>query len=290
MQRRTYLAATVAGVAGVAGCTGSGGDGGQDRRTVEETPTDTPTDTPTATPEPASFEVKSVDAPERVAIGEEYQFSITVRNSGEQDGTFTDTLLAKTSDSNSYQTVGEIQLEVSAGGTVTWESNSTSTEYMTEVQFRLDSMGESWTLQVVSQTLSFGEYYTNPDGIALAVASAETRDSYTYESNGYTYEERPPSGKVYLFVSVLAENEAGQPAYAPAGYDWAAIVGNQQYESIGYYADNAYEGGELQAGIVREGYVVYEVPEDTSVQDLRMAWSEQYYDGNVAVYWEPKNA
>jgi hypothetical protein len=290
MQRRQYLAA-LGLTASVAGCSGGGGSdagGTGSTPTATATPTPTPAETATATPtpEPASFELGSVRSPETIEIGSDYQIEFTIRNVGEQDGVFTSALSYRTPRGDWQITNERLRLEVPAGREATWTSQAVTFDYMQELEFRLDALGTTWPLQVVSKTLAFGRPYVNPDEIELAVTNLSFADSYEYSIDQYDYVEEPPDASQWLFVAIHAENVSGSPAYAPLAQDFVALVGNQQFDARVYRRESqAYEGGEIQAGVVRRGDVLFAVPVGASESDIEVVWSESYYDGDVAAYW-----
>lgn len=160
---------------------------------------------------------------------------------------------------------------------------------MTTIGFRLPETGMTWSVNVVSATRSFGSSYVSPGQIKMVASSIEFKETYTWTgSNGRTYDEPAPEGKKWAFLYVRAKNTSGSPAYLPFDQDFVLLAGNRQYDAAYISKDEGkYEGGEVQAGIVREGWIGYEVPEVLSKGDLRVAWSESTFDGDVAVYWEP---
>lgn len=291
MRRRRFLA-TVGVTASIAGCSGGDSDGNEagggstPTATATLTSTSTETATRTATPEPASFELVSVNSPDTIEIESDYQIEFTIENTGEQHGVFTSPLSYRTPRGN-WQTSNErLRLEVPAGQEATWTGQAVTFDYMQEIEFRLDTLRATWSLQVVSKTLSFGRPYVNPDGIELAVTNLSFADFYEYSIDQYDYVEEPPDGSQWLFVTVHAENVSGSPEYAPLSQDFVALVGDQQFDSTMYRRDTqAYDGGEIQAGVVRRGDVLFAVPAGASASNIEVVWSESYYDGDVAAYW-----
>jgi len=291
MQRRKYL--TVAGVSlGLAGCTGSESSGAEQASpTNSETPTQTPspTESPTATSEPASFELVSFSIPEKAEIGESIKFEFTVQNTGEVAGEFETTISYTTSESDDWSTGSEAWTEtIDAGEEFTFVSEEFTSHYMRSFTYRVDAFDEEATVQWVSKTLSYGDSYTNPEGVELTVLGERTEKSYTWTSSGYEYTETAADGMTWLFVTVRAENTSGEIAYAPSSYDWVVVAGNSQYEQTSNYRSESeqYEGGDIQPGVVREGEILYQVPNDYMQKDSAVVWSESYYDGDVAAYWE----
>jgi hypothetical protein len=47
----------------------------------------------------------------------------------------------------------------------------------------------------------------------------------------------------------------------------------------------AYEGGEVQPSIIREGYIVFTVPSDVEKQHISVVWNEMISLTEKSVYW-----
>jgi len=280
MNRRQYVA--LLGTAAVAGCTsgGSGGGGGTD------TQTQTPTATPTATAAPPEYELVSVEAAERVEIGEDWSFAWTVRNTGGQDGVVTTTVSAREAGGEWQSLDQELELEVPAGETATWQSEASPFSFLGELTYRLDRFDATYTVTIVPKTLAWGRPYTIPDEIQLICNGVEIEDSFEWSASGYDYVEEAPSGSTFGLLSVRAEHVAGTAARAPLASNFYLVQDDQQYnpQIISTYPEQ-YRGGELQAGIVARGDIVYELPAGTSEADLEAVYSSGTYTGDIAVYW-----
>lgn len=231
------------------------------------------------------FSIVEIDAPEEVAIGEEFTYSITVENTGGADGVWAQTVMAKEPDGQ-WQSA-PLELEVPAGETKTWESDTVTVNYTTQLLFRLDEADVEFSIRFVSATLGFGEEYVSPDGMAFTVDSIEFFDSYTWSgSSGNTYEEQAPAGKKWAKVYVVAENKGSEQAYSPFASDVSIIADNSQYDNTYISNDEGeYEHSEIAPGIVREGWIVYELPEDLSKDDFRVQWADDNFEGSWTVYW-----
>lgn len=279
MYRRTLLAL----VAGVAGCSGS-----QSASTPTSTPTPAPTvtATPTATAEPASFELVEVDAPGRVEIGADWSFAFLVRNAGGQDATFR-TRLSVRSDGGAWQQRDEpLELEIPAGETRTWESQPIAFDYLGDVDFRLEEFDETFGVTIVAKTLDWGRPYTTPADVGLILTGVDITDSFEWSTNGRDYVEEAPSGSAWGLLGVRAENNAGVATHAPRASRFFLVQDNTQYNAqiISTYPEQ-YQGGELQAGVVARGDIVFELDAGTTQDDLVGVYSSGTYAGDVAVYW-----
>lgn len=292
MQRREFILLGGGAAAAIAGCTedtegngnGNGNGGGSDPDTVE----DGDEDTPTETGEP-NFQINSVDAPDEVEINEEWSWSVTIGNTGDAAGTFESTVYASDLEANERVEVGTISEDIPAGGSTTYGSSSGSYPYMTRLRFELEGGTEIFTVQVLTKQLSFTDVYESPNRILATVQRVEFQDSYTWQGgSGSQYKEQPSSGNKWAFVYVYAENDSGSTEYLPFSRDFTMRVGNSQYdEALIYKDDGKYEGGEVGPGVVREGWVCFEIPESVSRSDLTIDWFDSTYEGEYGVRWSP---
>gem|GEM_PF-5864723 len=155
---------------------------------------------------------------------------------------------------------------------------------MTTVKLRLDTFNKAVSISFVSRKLNFGESFTTGDNVTLSVTGLDAKDKYHWSSNGYTYTEEPENGQ-YIFAHVKAHNNAGKPVRIPTIYNFALVADHSQYDATYYQGNDGYEGGNVQADIVREGVVVFDVPKSVSPQSAQFVWSDTTYDGDIAVYW-----
>lgn len=284
MQRRQILALSALGMAGLAGC--SGGSGGAQSGGEVATATAEPTATPTPTATPAEFEFVELSAAGTVELGEPHTFSWTVRNTGGQDGVVTTPISYREAGGEWQQADQVLELEVPAGETATWESQPSPYDYIGEVEYRLDRWDEVFSVKIVPKTLDWGRPHTLPNDVQLICSGVDIVDSFEWSASGYDYIEEAPSGKTFGLLSIRAENNAGEPALAPRNSNFYLIQGNQQYnpQIISTYPEQ-YRGGEIQAGIVSRGDIVYEIDAGATQDDLEAVYSAGIYSGNITVYW-----
>lgn len=285
--RRHLLATgTTTALLGIAGC--SSDNSGDDSSTDEDTPTDDSTDSGSSggASAEAEFQITGVDAPEQVEIGEPHTFSVDVENTGEADGTWTDTLLVKTGNSD-WQEVGEVEMEVPAGETKTWTSGEVSFDYQTMVTLGFQNAQKEVQIQVVAASLSYGESFTNPEDMKVTCTGVDLQQAYQYKDyNGDTATERAPDGKQWAFVNLRAENVGGSKEFTPLESDVSIVANNTQYDSQYINKEEGrYDGGEINPGIVREGWLCYEIPESLSKDDFTVVYSAENYQGNWTVHW-----
>lgn len=300
MNRRKYLA--VLGMASIAGCSGAenGGQPATDTTTqskptatdsATENPTETATDSPTPTEQPPSFEVVEYNVPSEVEIGEEFTISISVKNTGGQAGEFAAPLYLKTPETSWTEQGTWDYNTIQPGKTATLESDSISFSYTTRYEIRIGDSSKTGVIQVVSAQLGWGQEYQTPPGYRIRVDKPTLQSSYEYKDwEGNIAEREPENGGKWVFVNVWVKNETGQAAYSPLASEFPLVAGNSQYDAKILLDDpvnkgEPFEGGELQPGVERSGWIAYAIPDGLTVSDLLIAWSSTTINGEIAVNW-----
>lgn len=296
MNRRGFLTtcATLS-IGAIAGCS-SGGDTSTDNTTttritsdVETTISETSTEkteTTTEVGEP-EFKLISFDAPKQVEIGKEFTIKAEIKNVGNAAGKFHSVISGKTVDSD-WQKAGDIETEeIAPGETATWTSKTVTFSYQMQTTFRIEQLDKQFTIRSVSRKLAFGETFTSPEGVAVTVQKLELKTYYEYEDyDGNTAEKRAGDGKQWAFVYLKAKNETGESQFVPLTTDVNLVAGNTQYDEAYINKEaNKYDGGEVESGIVRKGWIAYEIPDDLSKADVRVAWSGEDINGKWSVRW-----
>jgi hypothetical protein len=275
---------------GIAGCTSDapGGNGGSG-----ETDPETETDEPTEEAEPASFEVVSYDIPDTVQIGDVVSIQITIKNTGGQVGDFSEPLYIRTSDSD-WQEGGEWSLnDVPPGESATMRSHEPITfDYIERYEFRLGDSSKTGVLQTVSAKIPWGEEYKTPEGYRIRVDSPTFQDTYQYENyQGNIEEAEPESGGQWAFVNVWVKNETGQMEFSPLASEFGLLYGNSQSDGETILFDDPvnkgepFDGGELQPGVERSGWIAFELPDSVGSDDVEMAWGQETFEGQIAARW-----
>lgn len=273
-------------------------DSPTEQSTVTEEPTNEPTDSPTPTeedtptPEPPSFEVVSYEIPETVEIGEEVTFAIIVRNTGEQEGSLSVPLYGRTPDS-SWQEGGDVTFEdVGPGETATVEVGSIVYDYINRYEYRLGNSSKTAIVQTVSAKIAWGEEYTTPAGYRIRVDEPNLQDTYEYQDyQGNIKDKEPDSGGQWAFVNIWTKNETGQADYSPLASEFGLLYGSSQADGETILLDEPvnkgepFEGGELQPGVERSGWVAFQISGNVGLSDLTMAWSQETYEGQIGVNW-----
>ncbi|MDS0299377.1 FxLYD domain-containing protein [Halogeometricum sp. S1BR25-6] len=212
MRRRSYLALTV-GIISISGCAGgtNNSDGATEGNENTETTQEESTSTQASEGGSASFEVIGVDAPDQVQAGEEHNFTVRIRNTGDQAGTFETTVELSTADATRWEEIGSFQIEdVAPGETGKFTSDDVSFDQAYQLQFRLVDYDTEWSYDVV---------VPQPD-ITIGETSLVEVDT--------GYETRPMAG-------VLVTNDGESPTKRlPVTVDWLNDAGEYLASSEGY--------------------------------------------------------
>jgi len=281
MRRRAFLAS--AGLAALAGCS-NGGESGS-------TATPTPTTTGTGSP---NFELVTVEAAESTPLNDPTTFAVAVRNTGTGKGTFTSALEQRV-DGGEWQTAGEIEMPIAAGEAGEWHSPRFTLQYLGTIQFRLAAFDETWSIDVVPAEYDFGVQYATPTGLFVNVLGGTFESTYPTAGNETATNESTPTptptptapdgGGLWAVMRVDVRNRLEEAQPAPDASTFSLDVDGEKRPLRQEVASNPYEGGSLAGRTVRRGELVYPVPADTNVRDLRMTWTQSYDGGDVKVLW-----
>jgi len=234
-----------------------------------------------------------MEGPSKVEIGEPFAFEITVKNTGEQPGTLRADLYSKTPDSQWERGVEWEIGPVDGGETATVASEKASIDHLTKATYRLGTSDITYTVQTVSKSLSWGQTYTSPENFTISVDNLTLQESYEYRNFADEVDDaRPEAGSdQWAFIDVTVTNDSGEPGFSPVSSDFVILAGNSQYNSESVVFDDPinkgtpFEGGELQPGVTRSGWVLYSVPLSIAPEDMTVAWSKSTFDGDISVNW-----
>lgn len=298
MRRRKVIATVSTGLAvGVAGCSSEGSDSsdGSEQETQSESSDGSESTDNSDSGSGASFEVVEYNAPENVEIGTGTTIEVTIRNTGDSEGDTSAPLYYRTSGSDWTQ-VGDSELEyqgVGAGETATAGIETGEFRYIDRYEFALGQSEQTAIIQTVSANIDWGSEYTTPAGYRIRVDSPDLQTTYEYEDfNGEVAEKSPESRGQWAFVNVWVKNETGQTAFSPLASEFGLLYGSSQSDGETILIDDPinkgspFDGGELQPGVERSGWIVFELPGDVSTDDLTMAWSQTTASGEISVNWQ----
>lgn len=261
---------------------------------VDNSTSGTQDESPTDNSESSDISLNSLNVPGEVEMGESYTVEATFENSGGKSGEFETTVMIRDHDSSSFSaTENTISGEIGPGEQETYETSLKASDVSSNVIGLAGTNAES-SLRIVPKKIEVGDEYSTSNRIGITVKSVELASYYRYED--YMGEERiqePDSGQ-YIFVNIKTQNQGDVPKSLPSSYDFQIVANNRQYESTTSYNEpigkgEIYEGGEVQPGIIREGYMVFEVPEDVNKGDISVVWNEIISLNEKSVYWTAQN-
>lgn len=235
----------------------------------------------------ADFSVESLSVPENPQLNETWQATATITNVGNTAGEFTSTLQFKVSGDYGWTDLADIRETLSAGETTTWTGKQRSLSYLDDYRFRLKETEAVVASSPRRATRTIPQEYLTPEGLYVSVTSLSLQKTYEYEGySGETYTTAADNGMQWLFVYLRVENATDESVSAPFGSDFVSITGNSQYEALFINKEeNEYNQDDLQPGIVREGWTVYEIPDTVSKSDLEIIHTDSDFEGDWGVVW-----
>lgn len=301
MDRRAVITtAAMLGVASISGCTGDeeNGEPNSSEPEATEEPSTESTQQPSSdepnreTQSEAQFELVEWITPSEAEINEGVEIGIVVKNTGGQPGEYTAPFYERTPDSD-WTRVAEVDFEtIQPSEEIEYMFQEVTYSFVNRHEFRLGDFQQTSAIQIVSAKLDWSTEYTTPDGYQIEVEQPDIEESYEYEDfSGQISERTPDSGNVWAFVNVWVKNETGTTTYSPTTSDFSLRFGDTQVDSsIAVTEDiisrgQRYESGNLQPGVERSGWILYEVPDGVFGEDISIGYSQTTLDGDIIVNW-----
>lgn len=137
--------------------------------------------------------------------------------------------------------------------------------------------------------LAYGETAQVSNGVEVTVY-----EGTLYDQMG---DEVPEDRDRFLVVPVEAENTSDEPRTLPDQTDsWDVLFGNQQLGNVFRYGAlnaegyEAFEGGDVQEGVYREGVLLFEIDEGFEAEEADVLWQDSLWvsgdlDGDIDVRW-----
>jgi len=102
---------------------------------------------------PQEATISNIEGPDAIATGEDYTFTLEFSNVSDRDSSVVSPISVKYERANEWQTSDGNSLfcNVSAGESNTWESDETSFDTTGTVQFRIDAIDETWSIDVAEE-------------------------------------------------------------------------------------------------------------------------------------------
>lgn len=153
-----------------------------------------------------------------------------------------------------------------------------------------DSGGSQNVDEVDGQvSLAYGETAAVSNGVETTVS-----EGTLYDQMG---DETPVERDRFLVVPVEAVNTSDQPRTIPDQTDsWEVLFGDQQVSNVFRFGAldaedlQAFEGGDVQGGVRREGVLLFEVAEGFATDEIDVLWQDSFgvaadLDGIIDVRW-----
>ncbi len=298
--RRRMIALTATAAAGISGCVEppeedgeDDGDGGNDSGNVSDGEPDEPSDNETdseddedeGTEAEPEFEFVELSAPEEVELNESFQVEFTVENVGDADGTY-ETEVRHQFAWSDYSFV-DVELEIPAGETGSYTSEEFSMPYIGWFEFETPDFNERVRTNSARPRLSVEDSFVTPRGIEISVTNVETTNRYGYTGDNFGGRRSPPGNNTkWARFWVTASNPTDRARDAPALTEFDCpqavddVVDDEEMDD-GYRADRR-----ITEDGTREGWVVFEVPDDLRASDLSLTWEREFDEGESRARWD----
>lgn len=131
-------------------------------------------------------------------------------------------------------------------------------------------------------TLSYGETASLSNGTQI------TAHDFEFETSLGQFSEAD-EGMHFALLYLRGENTGSSAERLPQPwFDFSVLHNSSQTNAdhgFGMEDYDEFEGGEIQPGIVREGYVVFEVPSDLDQSNLDTIWFDDFLGTSIDVRW-----
>jgi len=295
MHRRRFLTVAGTGVTvGIAGCsseentTNEGDDSGGGGT---ESPTDEADEQTDG--EPASFELRDYTIPEEVQLGNPLAVEVTVVNTGGQSGDFSIPFQIR-APGREWGTAGEATVESVGGGEEAIATNEELIyDHLTELQFRLEGSSDMGVtdFEVIPAQLSWDEAHLTELEDRLQVNEPVLQGAVEARADeDTTFQWEPDSDGQWALVEVQVTNERDSAAYPPRPTNYGLSYNGEQTGPDGVSIEltnyEHYEiDGRVQPGDQMGGYLLYDVPENVTVDELQLTYSVTTSSGEIAADW-----
>jgi len=278
--RRRFIELSAIGIGGLAGCTAlDNGNSGTSTDTPTETATPTETVTPTPTG-PASFEIESTDGSETVTVGDQFQITATIQNTGGESGTFEAPLETSVPSRDEWQELRTISIEIPPGETRTWESNQVTAqrEQVGTFQYRLGGASARWEITIEADTLApqiqevnlVEDWESYGDAIERSITAASAGEEITI---AWRYDYIIAEGQLQVFEQCRIYNTDTDERVANRTLVDEQIFSREGYTTFEHgfdFATTDWKPGEYRAEVTLRDEVSGEVSNtETTTFELR---------------------
>ena len=308
MRRRRFLTASGATLAGgaLAGCTGSGpnsGGNGDSSKNKSKGGSGNATESTSDGTDDGSadsggittangFQLVSAKVPKKVTMGKQFALKLTIKNVGDSSKAFESTVSVEGNAPGSQQ-MGHIQTDkIAPGKTTTWSTKLTY-PYVATVDYHIAELKKTFSIDIVGETLSFGESFLSPNEIAVTVQDVTLTDHYRYKpDSGGSEDVEASDGSQWAFVTVKAENKFRMKQTLPMGNQFVLHTGGKKIKPTdhiakedGKYKVNKFGDRTVASGESLAGWLAYELPADVSEQDITIEWHGSDDEGSWWTRW-----
>ncbi|WP_136715997.1 DUF4352 domain-containing protein [Halorientalis salina] len=262
MKRRALLTSMGVGMAGMAGClNGNSNSGGN---TPQEN-AGTPVAVSTPDGKKASFETAINLSQEEVAqVGTEYEFEITVKNTGGQPGVYRAPVKTRTGSDVEYEEQSTAMVYVEAGESKTAAITVPPFESVGSADVRFGGPKNTWSVEIIGPDLAMGESF-EVDGFEITVESVEFQDTFTYTVSGYENEDTPSISNGKFAVVTIKLESIGSSSWMADSHDYKMLIDGSERTA---WTDARYNKRSLAAGQTKRVQLPYEVAGGTAKSDL----------------------
>lgn len=271
MKRRALLTSMGVGMAGMAGCLG----GNSNNKSTPKNKQGSPIAVSTPKGKKAQFKLTTINASATAEVGSEYQFEVSVKNTGDQPGVYRVPVKTRTGDDVRYREISEAMIYLEPGTEKTAQITVPAFNTVGNSDVRFAEPENTWQVNVVGPKLPFGESF-RVDGLRITYETLEFRDSVTYKLGGIgdqTYTPRSDGNK--FAVVIVKVRGVGRSSWMGDAYRYKAkIDGNKKSP----FTDAGYNKRSLSGGETKRVELPYEVPGDATKADLVFRYSGQRQD------------
>lgn len=282
MKRRALLTSLGAGIAGTAGClTGNSNNGGS---TPQEN-VGSPVAVSTPSGQKASFRLTSIsgvggaELPQTAEVGQEYAFTVTVQNTGDQPGVYEADAMVRKGDSVQYEALQTARVYVEGGQSKTATVTIPPFEGIGPVSVRFANPSNTWSVTVEGPRLPMGTPF-NVDSFDISVDSVEFRQEVDYGN----VVESADEGEKFAVASVTLANAVDRLRTMPQASNFRLNYDGRErgpVTTVDYNQVNVPSGGQ------RGAELPYRVGADATKDELVFQYTGQRQDDRRA-YWSTR--
>lgn len=136
------------------------------------------------------------------------------------------------------------------------------------------------------EQIGFGETLELPQ-VSLTLETPRATNSYTYREDGEKQTAEAGEGKQWVVVPARAENTTDGRIRLPLTLNFKGAVGERVFHPGRNKSVPAkYIGGKVDAGVTREGDIMFLTSADVSADSFRVHYKEKRSSGRHEVWWE----